>query len=460
VPSPSAATVPSPTTVTTPIPILTATLPTPPAPPAETPAAEVADDLEAPLDWRAFVPTDVADHLATMDRAARESGCGMPWHLLAAISRVESDFGRNMATSSEGAVGYGQFLPGSWEAFGNDGNVYDYRDALPAIAAYLCQSGLSRDPRKALFAYNHADWYVDLVLDLAARYDRMAPGAPIPSVLDVDLMVDGITPLRYATGRDVRLQGRAQALDGSVNWLGVPWRGRQPGAALSSASITTGVLAMLGVSGEAAKSITENEGLDGLANRAWEGGLLPLPTRSPSGWSLAEVRMHIGLGHPIVALLKASSLPGHLQSEAIADQPVVVIGMTPERLIYSDASFSSSLGYGLEIEDVAFLKAWQEASPPLRALAFRPRPSEHGTRARSVEPGEVFARVDATAIPPHVALPEETSTSVAPEEEPPIAAQTNAVSKEDVHDPSWLIVAAAGALLSVALFRRRRSPPS
>src|SRR5207302_6166610 len=109
--------------------------------------ATTDDQVEAAVDWRAFVPTDTADHLATMDRAARDSGCGVPWHLLAAIARVESDFGRNMATSSAGAVGYGQFLPSSWHSFGNAGNVYDYRDALPAIATYLCQSGLERDPR-------------------------------------------------------------------------------------------------------------------------------------------------------------------------------------------------------------------------------------------------------------------------------------------------------------------------
>jgi len=111
-------------------------------------SATVATDIE----WQAFVPSDTADHLATMDTAARESGCGVPWQLLAAIARVESDFGRNMTTSTAGAIGYGQFLPNSWQAFGSDGNAYDYRDALPAIALYLCQAGLPRDPRAALFA--------------------------------------------------------------------------------------------------------------------------------------------------------------------------------------------------------------------------------------------------------------------------------------------------------------------
>src|SRR5579864_1783384 len=161
--------------------------------------------------------------------------CGVPWQLLAAIARVESDFGRNMSTSSAGAIGYGQFLPSSWQAFGSEGNAYDYRDALPAIALYLCQAGLERDPRVALFAYNHADWYVDMVLDLAVRYDRMAPGAPTPDVLDVGPSQQQATaPLHYAAGRDVRLQSHARSVSGGVRWLGVPWWGRTPGQPIAT----------------------------------------------------------------------------------------------------------------------------------------------------------------------------------------------------------------------------------
>src|SRR5205085_11420943 len=116
--------------------------------------------------------------------------------------------------------------------------------------------------------------------------------------------------------------------------------------------------------------------------------------------------------------------------------------------------------YGLEIGDVAFLKAWQEASPALRALAFRPRPSEHGTHQREVDPGAVFSRMYATATPPLLVLPEETSVTVVAEKDAPGVTQTVTDSTEDVHDPSWVIVAGAGALVSLALFRRRRSPPS
>ena len=42
--------------------------------------------------------------------------CGVPWQVIAAIAKVESNFGSNMATSSAGAIGYGQFLPSSWAA--------------------------------------------------------------------------------------------------------------------------------------------------------------------------------------------------------------------------------------------------------------------------------------------------------------------------------------------------------
>jgi hypothetical protein len=466
VPSPSPARLASPSPVHTVVPTLTAA-PTPQTPsPTEAPAAaiidESAEELEAPLDWRAFVPTDVGDQLATMDRAARNSGCGVPWHLLAAISRVESDFGRNMATSSAGAIGYGQFLPSSWQAFGNEGNAYDYRDALPAIAAYLCQSGLARDPRAALFAYNHADSYVDLVLELAVRYDRMAPGAPTPGVLDVSPTADASVPIRYAPGRDVRLQTRARALDGDVDWLGVPWRGRAPGTALSGPAMETTTLAMLsaafGLAGEAPGSSSE-----GLANRAWDAGLLPLPTHSPSGWSLAEIRQQLGQGRPVVALLDARSLPGHLANEAIGDQPVVVIGVTPEGLVYSDPSYSSSLGYGLEVSDVEFLKAWQEASTPLQALAFSRRPPVREAHGRTADAGSVFARVLATETPGPAATPTAPAlVAVVPTETMEIAPAFESISTAPVEedpDVSWLIILGAGALLSVAIFRRRRFPP-
>lgn len=123
------------------------------------------------------------DQLVEMHSAA--GSCGLPWQVLAAVARVESDFGRNMATSSAGAIGYGQFLPSTWAAYGNGGNPYDFHDALPAMARYLCANGGGSDIRGALFAYNHAGWYVDEVLASAMHYGYVPSGTPAARVLDV-----------------------------------------------------------------------------------------------------------------------------------------------------------------------------------------------------------------------------------------------------------------------------------
>ena len=111
-----------------------------------------------------------------MRDAAAHAPCQLDWSVLAGIARVESGFGQNMATSSAGAIGYGQFLPSTWAmpGIGNGGNPYDFHDALPAMARYLCQSGAGQNLRQALYAYNHADWYVNEVLDYASQYATAA----------------------------------------------------------------------------------------------------------------------------------------------------------------------------------------------------------------------------------------------------------------------------------------------
>jgi hypothetical protein len=414
-----------------------------------------------------------------MDRAARESGCGVPWQLLAAIARVESDFGRNMATSSAGAIGYGQFLPSSWQAFGNDGNVYDYRAALPAIATYLCQNGLARDPRAALFAYNHADWYVDLVLDLAVRYDRMAPGAPTPDVLALNPAFDESIPMHYAPGRDIRLQSRARTLDGQTRWLGVPWRSRPPGSSISPSTLDTTTLAMLRAAFDLAGNSPQPASpratlLSSLVDRAWAGGLLANPSALGGAWSVAEIRQRVERGQPIVAMLGARLLPGHPPTAADAggDLPILVIGATADGLVVSDPSFSSSLGYGLEVSDAAFVKAWQAATAPLQALAFstRPAPPPRDDHTREAVSPQVAATSELLAKPTVAVRGVEDEAEVAPplrvSRTPGTAsaqdAQGTANATRDDPDRSWLILAAAaiylGAALALRQARSRRSP--
>ena len=124
-----------------------------------------------------------ADQLQAMQAAA--GSCGLPWQVLAGVAKVESNFGQNMAMSPAGAIGYGQFLSSTWAAYGHGGSPFDFHAALPAMAWYLCDHGGSSDLRTALFAYNHADWYVDQVLAVAVRYGYLAPGAPTSQAVDV-----------------------------------------------------------------------------------------------------------------------------------------------------------------------------------------------------------------------------------------------------------------------------------
>jgi hypothetical protein len=118
--------------------------------------------------------------------AAAERAYGVPWNVLAAVSKVETDFGRNLGPSSAGAIGWMQFMPKTWAQYGVDGDG-DGRadpdnpaDAILAAANYLRASGAGRDLRGALFAYNHAGWYVDAVLGWARRYATAGQAAAGP----------------------------------------------------------------------------------------------------------------------------------------------------------------------------------------------------------------------------------------------------------------------------------------
>ncbi len=99
---------------------------------------------------------------------------GIDWRVLAAINRVETNFGQNTHVSSAGAVGWMQFLPSTWRRWGVDASgdgiadPYDPQDAIFSAARYLNAAHGEQDIRRAVFAYNHADWYVNEVLSIAA----------------------------------------------------------------------------------------------------------------------------------------------------------------------------------------------------------------------------------------------------------------------------------------------------
>jgi membrane-bound lytic murein transglycosylase B len=90
----------------------------------------------------------------------------VPWQVLAAINWIETDYGRNLGTSSPGALGWMQFMPGTWQQYGvaADGhsrpNPYSPQDAILSAAHYLAANGAAQDLPKAIYAYDHAAWYV------------------------------------------------------------------------------------------------------------------------------------------------------------------------------------------------------------------------------------------------------------------------------------------------------------
>ena len=78
---------------------------------------------------------------------------GVRWEVLAAINEIETDYGRNLNVSSAGALGWMQFMPSTWEAYGVDGNQdglkdpYNPVDAIFAAARYLRAAGADTDLR-------------------------------------------------------------------------------------------------------------------------------------------------------------------------------------------------------------------------------------------------------------------------------------------------------------------------
>jgi cell wall-associated NlpC family hydrolase len=121
------------------------------------------------------------------------------WTVLAGIAKVESNDGRttlpgvNNNSNSFGAAGPMQIgIDGasgnqwggtaihpasevvSGVATDEDGDgkadVYDPADAIAGAAKYLVAHGVQQNVQAAIFAYNHADWYVEEVLSWASTY--------------------------------------------------------------------------------------------------------------------------------------------------------------------------------------------------------------------------------------------------------------------------------------------------
>ncbi|HET7627192.1 MAG TPA: lytic transglycosylase domain-containing protein [Bacillales bacterium] len=143
--------------------------------------------------------------LSVYQRAAAKYD--VPWNLIAAVHRVETNFSKNLQVSSAGAIGPTQFMTCTWVGwsysgcgglgdaempqqvltdpdvikkyggYGVDGDgdgkadPMDLQDAIYSTANYLAANGAdSGKIRQAVHAYNHSSAYVHDVLRFADHF--------------------------------------------------------------------------------------------------------------------------------------------------------------------------------------------------------------------------------------------------------------------------------------------------
>ena len=137
-------------------------------------AAGLLDAMTTPQprlpDWRIVKPPPAAELLRHYRYAARR--VGVPWQHLAAIHLVETRMGRIRGVSSAGALGPMQFLPTTWELYGEGGDIQDPRDAIVAAARLLRANGAPGDMAGAVWHYNPSDNYVGAVMRYAEQLRR------------------------------------------------------------------------------------------------------------------------------------------------------------------------------------------------------------------------------------------------------------------------------------------------
>lgn len=125
-----------------------------------------------------YRPAPVDPDLAAKRALAKAAAAayGIDWKILEAVWQVESGKSWDTAVASyAGAQGPMQFMPGTWAAYAVDAdgdgvaNIYDAEDAVYTGAKYLAAGGAAiGNVDAALYNYNHAQWYVDMVKGVAA----------------------------------------------------------------------------------------------------------------------------------------------------------------------------------------------------------------------------------------------------------------------------------------------------
>ena len=196
------------------------------------------------------------DYLELYQRAGARYGVD-PW-VLAAIGKIETDHGRSPlpgirrpTTNTHGCcagpmqmcvidgcppvgsqrLSVAQAQAGTWRTVGVDGNrdgqrdPWDPADAIPAAARLLIGAGAPADYSRAIFAYNHAGWYVADVLAQADAYRDAAAGttnagSPAETATVRELLANRRLVLTPGQRADLSSGGLDARLLATLAWIG------------------------------------------------------------------------------------------------------------------------------------------------------------------------------------------------------------------------------------------------
>jgi len=127
-------------------------------------------DPDRPLPrWRIVPPEPAATLLAHYKDA--EAATGVPWEYLASIHLIETRMGRIRGDSSAGARGPMQFIPTTWDIYGQGGDIESTKDSIAAAGRLLRANGARTDMAGALFSYNNSNRYVRAVTVYAQQME-------------------------------------------------------------------------------------------------------------------------------------------------------------------------------------------------------------------------------------------------------------------------------------------------
>ena len=283
---------------------------------------------------------------------AAGSTYGIPWEVLAAINKVETNFGRNLGPSSAGAVGWMQFMPSTWTRWGMDANgdgIADPdnpTDAIFSAARYLAACGGQMDISGAVYCYNHATWYVNDVLGLAALYGR-GGGTGLFSVDQLQTRLDAASA-KVATAHTRLAAALVQAR--KLGRAEQPYLHAAANAPLLSDQLEARKHAVqLGVRRDAAEArVTQLRGLlhsatTRLSNAQDSANAVPLATTTGLQFGRVDQGVDLTSSQPYAALAPGTVVyidPNFWQGTPAVyeklDTPIVVGGRSYDEIYYSE----------------------------------------------------------------------------------------------------------------------------